>query len=167
MKAGNFELKNIKHSEFASQETHCYQASLYLNGKKVAIVGNDGHGGGDRQDFVSKDLEALAEAEIRSMRQADSERFSFHSALEFTCCDLVNAHLVRKDYKRLIASRVMYTVKGKKGIYQTRVAKSQGTHTKAAVLAHWVNDINQRPDTDVVLNLQPEADALQIFRDNT
>ena len=42
------ELKNIKHTERASEETHCYQASLYVNGKPVAIVSNDGHGGPDR-----------------------------------------------------------------------------------------------------------------------
>jgi len=26
------ELKNIKHSEFASQETNCYQATIYIDG---------------------------------------------------------------------------------------------------------------------------------------
>ena len=26
------ELKNIKHSEFASEETHCYEATLYVDG---------------------------------------------------------------------------------------------------------------------------------------
>ena len=42
-------LKNIKHSEFASQETNCYQAVVYLNGKPFADVSNDGHGGCDYQ----------------------------------------------------------------------------------------------------------------------
>ena len=42
------EMKNIKHSEWASEETHCYQASLYVDGKPFAIVSNDGQGGSDR-----------------------------------------------------------------------------------------------------------------------
>ena len=42
------QLKNIKHTEWASEETHCYQASLFVDGKPVAIVSNDGHGGCDR-----------------------------------------------------------------------------------------------------------------------
>ena len=42
------ELKAIKHTVWASEETHCYQASLYVDGKPVAIVSNDGHGGCDR-----------------------------------------------------------------------------------------------------------------------
>jgi hypothetical protein len=42
------EMKNIKHSEFASHETYCYEGSVYLDGKPFALVGNDGHGGCDR-----------------------------------------------------------------------------------------------------------------------
>jgi len=39
------ELKNVKHSEFASRETDCFQASVYIDGKKAGTVGNDGQGG--------------------------------------------------------------------------------------------------------------------------
>tara|TARA_R100000541_G_scaffold9840_3_gene17650 strand:+ start:1166 stop:1732 length:567 start_codon:yes stop_codon:yes gene_type:complete len=42
------ELKNIKHSEFASHETFCYEAILYVEGKPFAQVSNDGQGGSDR-----------------------------------------------------------------------------------------------------------------------
>ena len=42
------ELKSIKHTAWASEETHCYQANLYVDGKPVAVVSNDGHGGCDR-----------------------------------------------------------------------------------------------------------------------
>ena len=41
------ELKNIKHSEFASEETFCYEATLYVEGKPFAQVSNDGKGGAD------------------------------------------------------------------------------------------------------------------------
>ena len=43
----NLEMKSIKHSNFASQETYCYQAVVYLDGKPFADVSNDGHGGCD------------------------------------------------------------------------------------------------------------------------
>jgi hypothetical protein len=39
------ELKNIKYSEWGSEETHCFQANIYLNGKKVGHCQNDGKGG--------------------------------------------------------------------------------------------------------------------------
>ena len=40
-------LKNIKHAEFASQETHCFEATIYLHGKPAIKVENDGRGGAD------------------------------------------------------------------------------------------------------------------------
>ena len=39
------ELKNIKYSDWASEETSCFQANIYLNGKKVGFCNNDGKGG--------------------------------------------------------------------------------------------------------------------------
>lgn len=38
-------LKNVKHAAFMSQETDCFEASVYINGKKAGTVSNDGHGG--------------------------------------------------------------------------------------------------------------------------
>ena len=38
------ELKNLKHAEFASQETNCFEAKLYINGVFSATLTNDGHG---------------------------------------------------------------------------------------------------------------------------
>ena len=39
------ELKSFKYSAFASQETACFQAALWIDGKKRGTVRNDGHGG--------------------------------------------------------------------------------------------------------------------------
>jgi hypothetical protein len=39
------ELKNVKFSDFASEETNCFRADVYVNGKKVGYCNNDGHGG--------------------------------------------------------------------------------------------------------------------------
>jgi len=39
------ELKNIKHSQWGSEETQCFQANIYLNGKLVGFCSNDGKGG--------------------------------------------------------------------------------------------------------------------------
>ena len=52
------ELKAIQYSAFASEETSCYQANLYVDGKKIGTVSNAGHGGcddfhGDRAAFES------------------------------------------------------------------------------------------------------------------
>ena len=44
------ELKNITYYKQGSQETPCYNAIVYVDGKKMIDVGNDGHGGSDRQN---------------------------------------------------------------------------------------------------------------------
>jgi hypothetical protein len=41
------ELRNIKYADFASHETACYQASVFIDGAKVGETSNAGHGGAD------------------------------------------------------------------------------------------------------------------------
>ena len=43
------EVKNITYYERGSEETPCYNATVYVNGKKAVEVSNDGQGGCDRQ----------------------------------------------------------------------------------------------------------------------
>lgn len=40
-----WQLKNVKTLAAMSQETECFEASLYVDGKRVGTVGNAGHGG--------------------------------------------------------------------------------------------------------------------------
>jgi hypothetical protein len=46
------ELRNLKHAEFASQETACYEATVYIDGKRFCIASNQGHGGPDSYDSI-------------------------------------------------------------------------------------------------------------------
>jgi hypothetical protein len=39
------ELKNVKYAAFASQETSCFEATVYIDGKRAGKVRNEGHGG--------------------------------------------------------------------------------------------------------------------------
>ena len=48
------ELKAIKFHEDMSEETNCFSANIYLNGKKVGSVKNQGHGGCNFYDFAFK-----------------------------------------------------------------------------------------------------------------
>ena len=50
-------MKNIKICEFASEETTCFQASLWIDGRKAADVSNGGTGGGNSYYFDDHDLE--------------------------------------------------------------------------------------------------------------
>lgn len=46
------ELKNLKFAEFASEETNCYEATVYVDGKRFCIASNQGHGGPDSYDAI-------------------------------------------------------------------------------------------------------------------
>ena len=48
-----YDLRKIKICKFASQETTCFEAELTKNGKTIAHVSNDGHGGCNRTHFIS------------------------------------------------------------------------------------------------------------------
>lgn len=41
------ELRNIKYADWASQETACYQASVFIDGIKIGETSNAGHGAAD------------------------------------------------------------------------------------------------------------------------
>jgi hypothetical protein len=51
------ELKNVKIAAFASEETTCFQAALWIDGKKAATVSNEGRGGCNTFRFQDRALE--------------------------------------------------------------------------------------------------------------
>jgi hypothetical protein len=58
------ELKKISFNERMSEETNCFVADLYINGKKVGYVKNDGHGGcTDYRGYNPADNQVIKDAE--------------------------------------------------------------------------------------------------------
>ena len=126
----DLELKAIKYAEFASEETHCYEGKVYLDGKPFAYVSNDGHGGADRVDFHEKSAfvyqikddgfpydislwrEKLKEVEayFESLPNTPSEYFDdgLPQSLEGWCGDQVTGYMIRKDLKRLLAKQCLF-----------------------------------------------------------
>ena len=54
------ELKRVEHAKFASEETECFKANLYVDGKKIATCDNDGHGGPTRVHYDRKYADRIA-----------------------------------------------------------------------------------------------------------
>jgi hypothetical protein len=161
------ELKNVKHSEFASEETHCYEATLYVDGVRWGVVGNDGHGGPDHFHGVEGrnygDLPALDEriaaAYPRITFGDDAEGIS--ASLETVCGDLVNQFLRSRALTRMYAgtkSKVLYfkepPVDGSP-LYEVAMK----THTLEAWLKHIAG---KYPDA-VVINTLPKEEALAML----
>lgn len=162
----NIQLKNIKHTEWASHETHCYTASLYWQGHRIGAVGNDGHGGCDWADVTNKRLWAEMLEWIKAQPGIvcdfedpnTGEPAVLDASPDIICADLVSDFLITKDVKRIMAKKVLFTKAGEKGLYATKGARN------AAEREHWVSQISQREDTGVVLNSLPIDDAVKIYR---
>jgi hypothetical protein len=127
------ELKNIKHTAWASEETHCYQATLYVDGVKWGTVSNQGHGGCDTFDGVEGyDYDTLAELNGRIRDTYEPYTFgdgndevmlgavprSINQDLDMVCADLVNQWLRDKDFNRAIKSKVLFTKPDVRGVWQ-------------------------------------------------
>lgn len=162
-------LKSIKYSGFASQETSCYQANIYWDGKKVGTIENSGHGGGDdaRVDDspAGKEMMAVLARDSRGDENiwAKNDSHRAYWVLEKICGDLLMAHLILKDLKKLTNSLIIYTKKGSNAIWQTGIPKNKAN--KAETLKRWAAEIAAEADTDQVLNTMPIPEAIQVFRD--
>ena len=156
------ELKNIKHTAWASEETHCYQASLYVNGKPVAIVSNDGHGGADR-DYAHPKIEphtyrfvmTEVHAYFKSLPNTPSEwnEDGMEQRLEFWCADQVNDWLSARELKRMMRTQILFQKEGEEeaGVFGTKYYPKETGGT------FW----NGRR----ILNDMPFADALAIWKE--
>tara|TARA_R100001480_G_scaffold109002_1_gene110590 strand:- start:42 stop:572 length:531 start_codon:yes stop_codon:yes gene_type:complete len=99
------ELKKIKVCKWASEETHCYQATLYRDGVPIIEVSNDGHGGSDSQ-WAIKPFENNIVDEVEDWCKKNLPKWKGHNNemydtdLEIWCNEQVNKHLVEKDLQR-------------------------------------------------------------------
>lgn len=105
------ELKNIQHSAFASEETYCYEAGVYFNGKRVGKVGNNGHGGCDHEYVEDHEGWAAMQAYIDSIPAEYDEvlEFDYKRDLEGFCADIMNNWLVLKDLKKALNKKALIT----------------------------------------------------------
>jgi hypothetical protein len=102
------ELKNIKRAAFASQETHCFQAVLYVNGKPFATIRNAGFGGGDdvepiKGDYTEEFCSVLKEVSAHVKTICKEE----YANLEYWCALQVNDFVLAKQFQRDLKKKVL------------------------------------------------------------
>lgn len=112
------ELKNIKHSEFASHETNCYEATIYINGKREGLVSNDGHGGCDHVTpwQLAQEIDAYAKTLPPIVCEwndpTTGKPFVMEQTHETIFGDLLTNWLIDKDLKRLMKTKTLFTRDG-------------------------------------------------------
>jgi hypothetical protein len=162
-------LKAFKHSAFASQETHCFEASVHLNGKKIGVVSNQGHGGCD--DFWgNKGVSRKVWSDLDLRYREDAPKWHFDhddswndNTLEIWCCDQVNKFLAHKDFKRLMKSKVCFT---KPKSDNPKAIYSLGFKGVRNISQQHIDHIKAKNKDIMILNEMPQEQALALWMEN-
>src|SRR5580692_11588230 len=125
------EIRNLKFSAFASEETNCFEATVYIDDKRAGTARNAGHGG--PTDIHPREclerLNAHAATLPKVVSDIPEEKdptgfFTYAPTGESLVDDLVAEALIERDLKKALAKRVLFTVVGKAGIFQTKACKA-------------------------------------------
>jgi hypothetical protein len=92
------QLKNVKFSEWNSEETNCFQAVVYLNGKRVGLAYNEGHGGATDVDPIDSDFESYKKLRAYCQAQADANKEEYYET--YTIIDLLFEDWLREHYAK-------------------------------------------------------------------
>ena len=170
-------LKSIKYTAWASQETHCFQAVIYLDGKRTLNVDNDGRGachryGGVKDQTPEEKKRVLDECsqhayeflkENRNLTmEVDGETIDMSDMpeselLDWLITDLVNEHLCLKEMKRCLKSKITFFDGEDKKIY---TFKSKPTPEAMSAC----KKSNSDKDHWVYLNDLSEQEAFKLWR---
>ena len=158
------ELKGFKHSEFASEETHCYEASVYFNGKIIGVVSNHGHGASDDFDGdykIWRDLEVRMKSDHPQYHMEWDDSWNDMS-MEVWCGEQVNKWLSHKDFKKYMKSKVVFVDPTSDDPKAIRYMTFKGVRK---IDQRYVDHIKNKYPAYQVLNDMPEADALAIWQE--
>jgi len=126
MQISKLELKNIEYYKRGSEETPCYNATVYVNGKKAVEVSNDGHGGCDRQhtypQFMDdhQDVNVLQTLNEYCVKTFGSKKYEWGKVeidLEHWCQDRLYDHLEQKKLKTDMRTKFICVDKVKNELY--------------------------------------------------
>jgi hypothetical protein len=151
------ELKAIKYAEFASEETHCFEANIYINGKLYCHVDNDGRGGSNRYDRCVQKLCERISKELPKWHSEWDDSWR-ETNLEIWCGDQVNMFLAKKEFAKAIRKSVLVVDPKEPKDVQAISFKGKPTITNR----HIDYVVNKYSDHKV-LNAMPKEEAFEVF----
>jgi hypothetical protein len=169
-------LKKLSVNQRLSEETLCFTADVYINGKREGMVSNRGHGGcddyhpwelGDKLNAIAATLPHFDLSEGIGFTGMDDEQ---RERLRDTAWDaelligaIVNVVQAEKQLARMLKGRIVMLM-GK----EIRSAKAvPGEIAALATQPDFVERTKARFKADAVLNTMPPADALATFLAHT
>jgi hypothetical protein len=157
-------LKNLKVHTRLSEETPCYTASIYFDGKKVAEVENRGDGGCDNHYITNQpgwdEMQNYVDTFEPEVWNHGDSCGAMMPDIEWVCAELINDWYVERDLKALLRKRVLFLRPDAEGIYQTKALRNKAAVEAAAI--RYADDER----VSKILNLMPFDGALAIYREH-
>jgi hypothetical protein len=104
------ELKNLKTLASLSEETHCYTAKIYVDGKPAFNASNHGHGGCDNYDpiapFTYADVKRISDWLGENRPPITGYGSELKVDLELEVGQLINDEIARKRLARILKSQI-------------------------------------------------------------
>lgn len=92
-----FAFKSFKHFKSMSEETMCFQSSLFFDGKKVGYARNDGRGGCTDVYIENQDVQELVDAEMMRLWKSGNPKSTF--SLETMISSLASEYSENKEWE--------------------------------------------------------------------
>lgn len=173
-----FELKNVKIHADMSEETTCFSATAYWNGKKIGYVKNEGRGGSHMWHFPRKEAQEIDAylATLPKYKLCDELPMQ-QPDVEWLIDQVLLRHQCTKELKRVVDSPNKAALLGNDGrIYtlsfnQTSAKRMLDPATdrmarRASLLLHLTHNkeaILKKHDAKEILNLLPFEEALDLY----
>lgn len=174
MQINKIEVKNISYYARGSEETPCYNATVYINGFKAIEVSNDGCGGCDRQHtypemqrgLLQKVNEYCVEKFGQETWEYNGKTYSTDLDLEHYCHQELYNWLDAKELKKELKKNYVCVEKDKMKDEEFLVTwKRKGNHTDDYFKNFLKTDYPHM--VEKCLNFMPFDQALKLFKEYT
>ena len=170
MEIKTLEVKKISHYARGSEETPCFNATVYINGKRAVEVSNNGHGGMDRQDVWHENGFNLKEINEWCVKTFGKKSFTYQSDskekecfydmdLEHVCHDALYNWLDAKTLKKDLNSKFLFMEKNSKELNAYKKAKGEDEELFASFF-------RGKHEGGTCLNFIPFDDALKLYKES-
>ena len=153
MKINKLELKNIKYIASMHEETPCYKADIFINGKKAIRVSNHGHGACDDHypldPFTYEDVKNL-EKYLAKLQDDDFE------PIDSWCHDRLYEYLNQKKIKRDMKTKFICINKNTNELFAYE--KNTGISNSA-----FQDHMDKNHPSSMCLNFLPFDQAWKLF----
>lgn len=148
------EIKNIKHYESMSEETNCFQATIYIDGKRAGEASNRGYG--DPINITPHELHKVINKYASTLPPLDYEGMQIEQDAEIIIGNLLNDWLLSQDLKKLMSGRVVFLKDSK---------LKQSAKLDKLRLTEVLKSNSPAFQGGTILNNLPFAEAVKIYRE--